>query len=61
MRIFKEDPAMLVPGDLAFLSGAWDQVRLVFRRRPDATFVRVESDPFALIRVPAGETVKVAR
>ncbi len=69
MRIFKEDPAFLVPGDLIQLRGVWEQVRRVtppvdwaeaggpFYR----VFVRVESDPEQVFGLNPDVLVKVAR
>ncbi len=69
MRIFNEDPAFLVPGDLAFLGGAWDQVSRVTVPPPWAAggdpfgrvFVRVESDPGRIFGLNPDVMVKVAR
>ncbi len=69
MRIFNEDPAFLVPGDLLQLRGVWEQVRKV---TPPVdweeaggpfylVYVRVESDPGQVFSLNPDVLVKVAR
>ncbi len=58
MRTFNEDAAMLVPGDLVFVAGAWDEV-FYTSSSPHGTGALFESGLNYLFR--PGKLVRVAR
>ncbi len=66
MRTFWEDPALLVPGDLAYVNGAWDEI---IRATPALdgwediypVYVRLASDPESPLPLPMKKLVRVAR